>query len=77
MENENDKFKKLNEEDYKRLWANDKQLDEDRKQKGDEYEFKRSGLYLREIRGWMRFFGVVMILGIIDRIIAVLMGLLD
>ena len=53
MENQNEKWSRLSEERIKGK---------------EEYDLRMSGVYLREIRGWMRVFGILVILGLVVKL---------
>ena len=67
MESVNDKWRRLREEKIK-----EERLVEMTKRKDImEYDLKMSGVYLREIRNWMRVIGIMVILGILSVLVAV------
>ena len=62
MESVNDKWRRLRDEKIKE----DRLVDLTKRKDIMEYELKMSGVYLREIRNWMRLVGIMVILGILD-----------
>jgi hypothetical protein len=62
MESVNDKWRRLRDEKIKE----DRLVDLTKRKDIMEYELKMSGVYLREIRNWMRLIGILVVLGILS-----------
>ena len=67
MESVNDKWRRLREEKIKE----ERLINLTKRKDIMEYELKMSGVYLREIRNWMRLIGIMVILGILSVLVVV------
>ena len=67
MESVNDKWRRLREEKIKE----NRLINLTKRKDIMEYELKMSGVYLREIRNWLRLIGIMVILGILSVLVAV------
>ena len=67
MESVNDKWRRLRDEKIKE----DRLVDLTKRKDIMEYELKMSGVYLREIRNWLRLIGIMVILGILSVLVLI------